>query len=129
MSTDYSNISRIPLKLSFNTNTLTGELIRHLSPLTIKKLIENFPLQNRINNYNNKFVYIKVELDIGTEKGTSNFKKGDIAYSPSGGFISIFLENFVHNQKFNHIGKIVEGNLENFLRTNPGDYLLIEKDV
>lgn len=122
-------ISRMPVEIKINDNQiLKGEFVRHFSPLTIKKLIEHFPLNERIHNYQNKFVYIKLDLDLGVEKPLKSFKKGDIAFSPSGSFICFFLTDYIHYQSMNYIGTVPFDSLESLKNTKTGDILKIDKE-
>ena len=79
MSAEFQSVSTIPIKIGLNQALeVEGELKRHLSPLTVKKLLEVFPIYGRINSYEGRFIYIQVGLQIGSEKPVNTFKKGDI---------------------------------------------------
>ena len=54
---------------------LNGELIRHLSPLTIKKIVSNLPMSQLINNYQNKFIYINIGYKWWIEKPKINLRR------------------------------------------------------
>ncbi len=127
MSEKIPSISKVPIEIKINNNQiLKGEFIRHCSPLTIKKLIEHFPLNERIHSYQNKFVYIKLNLDLGTEKPQKSFKKGDISFLPSGSFICFFLTDYTHGQSMNYIGTVSLDSLESLKNTKTGDILKID---
>ena len=107
---------------------MEGELIRHLSPLTIKKILNHLPINQLINNFQRKFIQLKLELDIGVEKPQSKFKKGDIAFSSISNSIYIFLTDYTHSQKqFSRIGYIKTQNLDELIKTKVGRYLAIQK--
>ena len=51
------------------------------------------------------------------------FKKGNIAFSPSGNFISVFLKDTSTAQKYNMLGNITSDNLGLLLSVGAGDIL------
>ncbi len=123
------SVSRIPIHLSINEKgAFDGELIRFLSPFTIKKISESLPISERINKFQNKYIYLKVEIGLGYEKPTKNFQKGDIAFSPISNSICIFLEDVTNFQQLNPVGVIISGDLKYLSNTKPGDILTIRKD-
>ena len=104
------SVSRIPILLSINNAIdVQGELVRHLSPLTIKKILSCFPISQLIINFQNKYIQINIELNTGIEKPKNIFKKGDIAFSPISNSIYIFLNDYTHNNQLNHIGFVKNG--------------------
>jgi uncharacterized protein len=129
MSENISSVSRIPILVTLNNSIkMEGELIRHLSPLTIKKVLNHLPTSQLINNFQKKFIQLKLELDIGLEKPQCKFKKGDIAFSSISNCIYIFLTDYTHSQKqFSHIGFIKTQNLDELIKTKAGDTLAIQK--
>ena len=128
MSSEFQSVSRIPIKIELNqARELEGEFRRHLSPLTIKKLINLFPLFGSINRYDGKFIYIQIELQLGSEKPTGSFKKGDIAFSPLGNFLCIFISDASMDQKLNLLGKVTSDNIDILQSFKVGDYLSINK--
>ncbi len=125
-----TSVSRIPISIMLNNSIkLDGELIRYLSPLTVKTIVNNLPISQLINNFQNKYLYLKMDLGIGAEKPLKQFKKGDIAFSPISNSICIFIEDYNHNHQFSHIGHIKNENFHELLRTKPGDVLTIKKDI
>ncbi len=128
MSEKITSISRVPILITINNIVkMEGELIRHLSPLTVKKILNNLPISELINNFQNKFIQVKLDLDIGVEKPTSKFKKGDIAFSPISNHIYIFLTDYTHNHQFSLIGLIKNENLFELVKTKAGDILSIQR--
>jgi hypothetical protein len=121
------SVSRIPIIVTVNNDIkLNGELTRHLSPLTIKKIINILPLSQLINNYKHQFIYVKSGINGGLEKPQNKFKKGDIAYLPISDCIYIFLTDHVHNSQFNRIGSIANS-LNELTNTKAGDILNIQR--
>jgi hypothetical protein len=123
-----TSVSRIPILILLNSSIkLEGELIRHLSPLTIKKIINNLPIKGLVHNYQNKFISVKLDLDLGVEKPHNKFKRGDIAFSPPSNSIYIFLADYSHNQQLSHVGLIKTENIDELLITKAGDIISIQK--
>lgn len=128
MSDRITSVSRIPITIILNSDIrVEGELIRYLSPLTVKRIVNNLPISQLINNFQNKFLYVKLDLGIGVEKPLNKFKKGDIAFSPISNSICIFIEDYNHNQQFSHIGHIKKESFHELLKTKTGDILTIKK--
>ena len=122
------SVSRIPILISINNAIdIEGELVRHLSPLTIKKILTCFPISQLIINFQNKYIQIKIELDIGIEKPKNIFRKGDIAFSPISNSICIFLNDHIHNNHLNHIGFVKVDDVEKLKKTKAGDVLNIRR--
>ena len=122
------SVSRIPILLSINNVIdIEGELVRHLSPLTIKKILGCLPISQLIINFQNKYIQINIELNIGIEKPKNIFKKGDIAFSPISNSICIFLNDYYHNNQLNHIGFVKNDDLEKLKKTKAGDILNIRR--
>ncbi|CAN5738149.1 hypothetical protein BH23THE1_BH23THE1_03640 [soil metagenome] len=130
MSSEYHSVSRIPIKIELNhENELKGELRRHLSPLTIKKLLSLFPIYGRINRYDGKFIYVQVDVQLGSEKPVLSFKKGDLAFSPAGNFLCIFLCDATLKQQLNLLGRVTSDNIDILQSFKVGDYLSITKSL
>ena len=47
-----------------NDIDVEGELVRHLSPLTIKKILSCLPISQFIINFQNKYIQINIELNM-----------------------------------------------------------------
>ena len=128
MSGNISSVSRIPILITLNNGEkLEGELIRHLSPLTIKKILSCLPISQLVNNFYNKYLQMKLDLDMGIEKPQSKFKRGDMAYSPSSSSIYIFLNEYIQSQQyFSHLGYI-KTDMDKLEKTKAGDIISIQK--
>ena len=130
MSIAGGSVSRIELQLVIcDKKILTGEFKRHFSPLTINKLVSRMPISGLVSKYDDSFIYVKTNLDIGVEKPKNSFIRGNIAFSPSGNFIAVFLKNSTMAQKFNLLGNIISDNLDLLIRVTPGDVITIRKLV
>lgn len=105
--THFSSVSRIDIKgITEKKEVLTGQLIRHLAPLTISQLLRVFPLHGSVHYYDDVFCYIQTQLNIGQEKPRKKFSKGDITLMTSSGSICFFLKDATVSYAMNHIGKI-----------------------
>jgi hypothetical protein len=130
MSSEFQSVSTIPIIIELNQAfELKGEFKRHLSPLTIKKLLSTFPIYGRINSYNGKFIYVHVDLQLGSEKPINIFKKGDLAFSPIGNFLCIFLDDAILNQKLNLLGRVTSDNVDILGSFKVGDNLSLKKSL
>lgn len=105
--THFSSVSRIDIKgIIEKKEVLTGQLIRHLAPLTISQLLRVFPLHGSVHYYVDVFCYIQTQLNIGQEKPRKRFSKGDITLMTSNGSICFFLKDATVSYSMNLIGKI-----------------------
>lgn len=105
--THFSSVSRIDIKgIIEKKEVLTGQLIRHLAPLTISQLLRVFPLHGSVHYYVDVFCYIQTQLNIGQEKPRKKFSKGDITLMTSNGSICFFLKDATVSYSMNLIGKI-----------------------
>lgn len=130
MSNLSQSVSRIPIELTLNEDEVViAELVRHFSPLTIRKVINSIPISGIIHEFGDSFIYIKTDFETGAEKASNQFNRGDIAFSPSSGFICVFMRKSVIAQKFNPIGRVLSNNLDIFHSIDTGDRLSIKKAV
>src|SRR5688572_5362649 len=105
--THFSSVSRIDIKgITEKKEVLTGQLIRHLAPLTISQLLRVFPLHGSVHYYDDVFCYIQTQLNIGQEKPRKKLSKGDITLMTSSGSICFFLKDATVSYSMNLIGKI-----------------------
>jgi len=107
----------------FGIGTITGEMIRYLTPLSADAIINKLPiiLRGRFS-FGSKLYWTLPGLEIykGTNpKSKKNVEQGDIVYNPKSDEIIFILENTELQSKVNKIGKITE-NLEFFLQAKNG---------
>jgi uncharacterized protein len=123
--TTVGSVSRLPLILEIlGKGFAQCEIIRHLSPLSVKIILKALPLQDRVHKYGDKLVYIETGLTIGAEKQKTQFKRGDIAYMTSNGSICVFIKDSLITP-MNPIG-IVKSNLEVIEATQTGDIMILK---
>jgi hypothetical protein len=95
-------------------------LYRHLAPVTVTALLDEFPLAARAMVYSGAMVTLLTTLKIGVEKQRLEFSKGDVAFLAANGSICIFLANVKSERPLNPVGKIEEG-LEVLQKVTDGD--------
>ena len=121
-----SSVSRIPVIIQISNKGIAAcEMIRHLSPLCVRIILNSLPIQDRIHKISESITYIETKLAIGAEKQKTYFKRGDIAYMTSNSSICIFTKDSVVSP-MNHIG-IVKSNLEIIESTQSGDVMTLKK--
>ncbi len=84
-------------------------LYRHLAPVTVTALLDEFPLSSRAMVYSGAMVTLLTNIKIGVEKQRLEFSKGDVAFLAANGSICIFLANAKSERPLNPVGKIEEG--------------------
>jgi uncharacterized protein len=127
MSSSYS-VSRFSMTLEIlNKGSAQCEIIRHLSPLTVRAILKSVPLQDRVHKFADKLIYIETGLTLGAEKQKMQFRRGDIAYMTSNGSICIFIKDSSY-RPMNPIG-IVKSNIELMEYTNTGDIMILKKQT
>jgi uncharacterized protein len=120
------SVSRIPVVIQISDKGMApSELIRHLSPLCVRMILNSLPIQDRIHKISESIIYIETSLVIGAEKQKTHFKRGDIAYMTSNSSICIFTKDSVVTP-MNHIG-MVKSNLELIESTQSGDFMILKR--
>lgn len=120
------SVSRIPVVIQISDKGMTpSELIRHLSPLCVRMILNSLPIQDRIHKISESIIYIETSLVIGAEKQKTHFKRGDIAYMTSNSSICIFTKDSAVTP-MNHIG-MVKSNLELIESTQSGDFMILKR--
>jgi len=114
-------LARVPGK-----GPVVGNLFKHLSPVTLTKIQSEVPIVGRVNFYERNFAYILTAVVAGEEKSRKEFKKGQIAFMPSGSSICFFLQDSRSYKPMNPLGEVAQGMnvLESLKR---GDSIEIEK--
>ncbi len=125
----FSSVSRIDIKGTIeNKEVLTGQLIRHLAPLTLSHLLRFFPLHGTVHHYVDVFCYIQTQINIGQEKPRKKFSKGDITFMTSNGSMCFFLKDANVSYSMNLIGKITS-TIEELVNLRPVDVLTINTRI
>jgi len=88
---------------------VVGRLFKHLSPVTLTKLIRAVPLDGHVNMFERNFAYILTNVVTGEEKSRKEFKKGEIAFMPAGCMVCFFLRDTKSYKPMNPLGQVTEG--------------------
>jgi hypothetical protein len=103
---------------------LPCELKRHLSPKTVGSILRSLPLEGNAHFLGQNIVYFETAVNSGIERQKTEFKKGDIAFSPAGGSICFFVSDVITSKPMTPIGKILS-NPDALRDAKPGDVIAI----
>jgi len=122
-----NTVSRIPLILEIsNKGVVECEIIRHLSPITTKLILNGLPLKDRIHKLQEALVYMETKLIIGAEKQRSRFRRGEMAYMTANGSVCIFVKDCPAISTMNPIG-IITSNLQILESAQTGDVMMLRR--
>ena len=127
MSSDSVSIINIFLEIKGKAR-ISCQLKRHLSPRTIGLITRSMPIHDNVHRMNKSVVYIKTNIDSGMERKKTDFKKGDIAYFPTGRCICFFLNDVLDGQPMTPIGKLLSS-IENLKDVKTGDILTLYSET
>jgi len=127
MPSDSVSIINIFLEIKGKAR-ISCQLKRHLSPRTIGLITRSMPIHDNVHRMNKSVVYIKTNIDSGMERKKTDFKKGDIAYFPTGGCICFFLNDVLDGQPMTPIGKLLSS-IENLKDVKTGDILTLYSET
>ena len=127
MSSDSVSIINIFLEIKGKAR-ISCQLKRHLSPRTIGLITRSMPIHDNVHRMNKSVVYIKTNIDSGMERKKTDFKKGDVAYFPTGGCICFFLNDVLDGQPMTPIGKLLSS-IENLKDVKTGDILTLYSET
>ncbi|MGA9151410.1 MAG: cyclophilin-like family protein [Candidatus Nitrosopolaris sp.] len=122
-----NTVSRIPLILEIsNKGVVECEIIRHLSPITTKLILNGLPLKDRIHKLQGALVYMETGLVIGAEKQRSRFRRGEMAYLTANGSVCIFVKDCPAISTMNPIG-LITSNLQILESAQTGDVMILRR--
>ena len=127
MSSDSVSIINIFLEIKGKAR-ISCQLKRHLSPRTVGLITRSMPIHNNVHRMGKSVVYIKTNIDSGMERKKTDFKKGDIAYFPTGRCICFFLNDVLDGQPMTPIGKLLTS-IENLKDVKTGDILTLYSET
>ena len=127
MPSDSVSIINIFLEIKGKAR-ISCQLKRHLSPRTVGLITRSMPIHNNVHRMSKSVVYIKTNIDSGMERKKTDFKKGDIAYFPTGGCICFFLNDVLDGQPMTPIGKLLSS-IENLKDVKTGDILTLYSET
>jgi uncharacterized protein len=124
-SQNIGSVSRLTLTLEVvGKGTAECEIVRHLSPLTISRILKALPLRDRVHRLEDKLVYIETGLMIGAEKQRTQFKRGDVAYMTSNASLCVFIRDSAASA-MNPLG-IIKSKLDLLEATRTGDVIVLK---
>ncbi|MGQ0771351.1 MAG: cyclophilin-like fold protein [Nitrososphaerota archaeon] len=103
---------------------LTCELKRHLSPKTVGSILRALPLEGNAHFLGQNIVYFETAINSGIERQRKEFKKGDIAFSPTGGSVCFFLADVISSKPMTPIGKI-QSDIDALKDVKSGDVIVV----
>ena len=127
MSSNSVSIINIFLEIKDKAK-ISCQLKRHLSPRTIGLIMRSMPIHDNVHHMSKSVVYIKTNIDSGMERKKTDFKKGDIAYFPTGSCICFFLNDVLDGQPMTPIGKLLSS-IENLKDVKTGDVLTLYSET
>lgn len=117
------SVSKIVVDLEVKGKTIiTCELKRHLSPRAVGTILRALPLEGNAHTIGSSILYFETMIDTGIERSRKEFKKGDIAFLPTGGSICFFTSNISSGKTMTPIG-VVTSNVEELKNVKSGDVL------
>jgi hypothetical protein len=109
-----------------NKGVVECEIIRHLSPITTKLILNGLPLNDRIHKLQGALVYMETGLIIGAEKQRSRFRRGEMAYMTANGSVCIFVKDCPSISTMNPIG-LITSNLQILESAQTGDVMILRR--
>ncbi len=104
------------------------ELKRHLAPKTVGILLRCLPLDGNAHFLGKGIIYFESAIDSGIERARSDFKKGDIAFSPAQASLCFFTHDVSLGKKLSLIGKITS-NVDELNCVKSGDVLSLYQET
>ena len=121
-------ISRIDIFLEIKGKArFSCQLKRHLSPRTVGLITRALPICGNAHHLGKSVVYMKTKINSGMERKKIDFKKGDVAYLPTGGCICIYLNDVSNGEPMTPIGKLTTS--IDSLIVKPGDVLSLYSEI
>jgi hypothetical protein len=101
---------------------LDCELKRHLSPKTVGIIMRSLPFDGNAHFMGQNIVYFETKVNSGVERQKKEFKKGDIAFTPAGSSVCLFVSDVVTSKPMTPIGKILT-NVDSLKDVKSGDVI------
>ncbi|MBM3905103.1 MAG: hypothetical protein FJ354_00250 [Thaumarchaeota archaeon] len=121
MSAGTVSTTRLILEIK-GKSKLDCELKRHLSPKTVGIIMRSLPLDGNAHFMGQNIVYFETKVNSGIERQKKEFKKGDIAFTPSGSSICLFVSDVITSKSLTPIGKIL-ANVDALKDVKSGDVI------
>ena len=121
MSAGTVSTTRMILEIK-GKSKLECELKRHLSPKTVGIIMRSIPLDGNAHFMGQNIIYFETKVNSGVERQKKEFKKGDIAFTPAGSSICLFVSDVVTSKSLTPIGKILS-NVDALKDVKSGDVI------
>ena len=89
--------------------------------------MRRLPLEGHAHMLGNGILYFETDLDSGTERARTEFKRGDVAFLPSTRSICFFLSDVIFNKTMTPIGRLV-GDFDVLKDIKSGDVLCMYQE-
>jgi hypothetical protein len=84
--------------------------------------MRSIPLDGNAHLMGQNIVYFETKVNSGIERQKNEFKKGDIAFTPTGSSICLFVSDVVTTKPMTPIGKILN-NVDSLKDVKSGDVI------
>lgn len=84
--------------------------------------MRSIPLDGNAHFMGQNIVYFETKVNSGVERQKKEFKKGDIAFTPVGSSVCLFLSDVVTSKSMTPIGKILN-NIDSLKDVKSGDVI------
>ena len=123
------SVSKKQLILEIRGNTkISCDLKRHLSPRTVGTIMRSLPLEGNAHFLGKSILYFETNVDSGTERASSVFNKGDLAFLPSSRSICFLMNDVLSGKAMTPIGKL-DDNIDMLKDVKSGDVLCIYEET
>jgi len=123
------SVSRKQLVLEIQGKAkISCDLKRHLSPRTVGIIMRSLPLEGHAHQLGKSILYFETSIDSGIERSRTEFKKGDVAFSPSTGSICFFITDLISGKTMTPIGRL-GNNIDALKDVKSGDVFRIYEET
>ncbi len=89
--------------------------------------MRRLPLEGHAHMLGSSILYFETDLDSGTERARTEFKRGDVAFLPSSRSVCFFLNDVIFKKTMTPIGRLT-GNFDILKDTKSGDVLCMYQE-
>ena len=112
---------------NFDSQKISCQLKRHLSPITVGLITRMLPLKGNAHQMGQSVVYFETKINSGVERKRTDFKKGDIAFLPTEGSICFYLDDVFAGKQMTIIGKMTD-DADKLKTVKPNDVLSLSRN-
>lgn len=107
------NLERYIIILMNNGSEISKiELVRHLSPILIERIVRSLPIKAYTLSSSNRII-LNINIPYASQKKKTQHEAGDVSYDALNKSLIIYFEKY--EDDFENIGRVIEGldNLKN----------------